>query len=333
MYCDLISPLTAHTLHTKDNIASYAHAKLKDRASKSEIRITGYHTNMERIWLSLGAMDAHHKCQITACGHHNGSDGSTSSIPPQSTANVVHIRLSDVQSRAENISKSAPKVNRGYITNTLYFIPEEVFEDLDYDQISIIGVQKHLCALRSYENCTNSIFNFMRLSDIRNDISVAEVILRESKDVIFDVNAIRHADLPGDHSSSSNGLYMEEACQLMKYLGASHHLTSLDITNINYNNLAHSKYYDSIATLLWYFIEGTSFRQSLTEAALDKKEYVVYPEGADSPIHFFNENQSNRWWCSLTDSSGNLIACSPSDYENAKNGRYSDRLIKILDLL
>lgn len=332
MYCDLISSSDALSPLSKGKIASFVKIDTSSNSTMDQINISAYHKNMEQIWLKLSAMNAHHRCQISACGFYKSRAGATNLDATDTEDKATHITLSSDLSDTDAPCDSSKPVSRGYITNTLEIIPSQVFETLDYDQISIVGLQKHLCNLEAYENCANSLFNFMRLSDIRNDISIAEVILRESRNVVFDLNVIRHADLPGDHGSSSNGLYMEEACQLMKYIGASNHLTSLEITSINFNNLAESKYYDAIATLLWYYIEGTSFKSDKDEALSEKKEYVVYPEGVDTPIHFFNENQSNRWWCSVTESADDLIACSPADYENAKSGKYSDRLMKILDL-
>jgi|GEM_PF-1751634 len=309
--------------------------------SSHKMNIVGLHEKTELIWNRLSHMYAHGRCDIVKCGYEK--DGASLNRKPMSNQSVqTNIYLSSTLSDSDSPISDLPSSDlpqdsdstsqKAYITNTLDFIPKDVFHSTDFDQIGVIGIQKHLSKLSDFDSCSHSLFNFMRLADVRHDINIAEVILRETTEVVFDMNAIRYADIPDQNQSASTGLYMEEACQLMKYLGASSHLTSLEMTHINFENASESKYYDIISTLLWYFIEGMSYRSPSQINESDKKEYLVYPEGVENPIRFFNENLTNRWWCSTFESEEALVACSPSDYENAKNGRFSDRMMKILEL-
>ena len=177
------------------------------------------------------------------------------------------------------------------------------------------------------------MFNLLRLSDLRRDINLSEVVLRESKHVVFDLAAIRKSEFQVDQPNASIcGLTLEEACQLMKFIGSIQSLQTIEITSIDYTQSPDSSYYELISLLIWYFFEGTNHKRHSSEIS-HKKQYVVYADGVDLPLYFYNESMTDRWWVNTNDEMEQLIACSPNDFEDVRNGLLSERMMKIVDRL
>ena len=76
-------------------------------------------------------------------------------------------------------------------------------------------------------------FDSYRLGQIRDKIEDAEPIIRQADMLSFDITSIKHADAPANPNALPNGLYAEEACQIMRYAGMSDKLTSLGIYELN----------------------------------------------------------------------------------------------------
>jgi arginase family enzyme len=57
-------------------------------------------------------------------------------------------------------------------------------------------------------------------------IEETEPILRSSHLMMFDLNSLRLSDAPGTSNKSPNGLYAEEACQIIRYAGLSNRISS-----------------------------------------------------------------------------------------------------------
>ncbi len=64
-------------------------------------------------------------------------------------------------------------------------------------------------------------FDVSRLGHIQSKLEEAEPILRNADILSFDISAIRQSDAPACATTTPNGLYGEEACQVMRYAGMS----------------------------------------------------------------------------------------------------------------
>ena len=284
------------------------------------LQIIGTNTKSYSVWSSLLNYPSHFNKQLISSGYISDSAKIKECVDP----NAITIMLTgksltkDLLGNDEHLS---------CISNTLELVNEF---DIDFDNLSILGIQKHLCDKERYTNYVNSMYNILRLSDIRHDGGLSEVVLRESDRVVFDLNCIRKSDIPGNNSSSFCGLLIEEACQLMKYIGSIDKLKTLEISGIDFDQPYDSSYYQMIALLIWYMMEGTTFIQAGNSIS-HKKQYVIYPEGSDSPLYFYHESTSDKWWMNTNDDMNELIPCSPMDYQNARTGQISDRLMKIVE--
>jgi hypothetical protein len=285
--------------------------------------IVGTNQKAYAIWQHLMKSYSHFNCNISKAGY---CDDLTQ-IAELSGQEGSSLILSSESYSPEQLSNDAAL---SIITNR---IDPSLISDKDLDALSLIGIQKHLCPLDTYHQCMDSMFNLLRLSDLRRDINLCEVVLRESSHVVFDLASIRKSDFPIDQKNASIcGMTLEEACQLMKFIGSIQTLKTLEITSIDYAQSSDNSYYELISLLVWYFMEGTNFRNQNSSIS-HKKQYIVYPEGIELPLYFYNESMTDKWWVNTNDEMEQLIACSPKDFEDVRNGFLSERMMKIVDRL
>jgi len=287
----------------------------------NHIQLLSQHPNSAYIWDLLLLSPSHFRTNLSRqSGYHFDSK----TLITQAKEANTSIVLSE-----EPISSLilADEDHLAIIDNSLADIKHY---DINVDRLSILGIQKHLCSEENYSKYMDSMFNILRLSDIRSDYGISEVVLRQSNKIVFNLNSIRRSDLPEQKKASHCGLTMEEACQLMRYIGSVQDLNNLEICSVDFSQAKESSYYNAISMLIWYMMEGITFRQN-SQIAVQQKQYVVYPEGLDLPLYFYNESSTDKWWVNLTENKQDLIACSPLDFENARNGKYSERLIKIME--
>jgi len=292
-----------------------------DQRRKHQLQVMSQNMQSEHIWNSLLSYPSHFPTSLI---EPSGHDFNLSTLLKHANTQNTTILLSE-----HPISSSTLKENDyiSVINNSLDQIKDY---DIDFDKLSILGIQKHLCSQTDYAAHMDSMFNILRLSDIRADYGISEVVLRQSNKIIFDLNCIRRSDLPEQANAGFCGFSIEEACRLMRYIGSVEQLDMLEISSIDFSQPEGSSYYKAIALLIWYMMEGMTFRKHKTDVT-QKKQYVVYPEGLDLPLYFYNESATDKWWVNTTEELQDLIACSPLDYEKARTGQYSDRLIKIMD--
>jgi len=306
---------------TEKTIASSNILQKNDLRPTNHLQLLSQHPKSVQIWDSLLSLPSHFHTKLI---EPSGFDFDLSTLLEQVKDFNTTILLS------ENSVTSAILAETDYVSvinNSLDHINQY---DIDFDRLSILGIQKHMCSKDNYIAYMDSMFNILRLSDIRHDYGISEVVLRESNKIVFDLNSIRRSDLPEQGNAGFCGFTIEEACRLMRYIGSVKQLNMLEISSIDFSQPIGSPYYNAISLLIWYMMEGMTFRQKSKEIP-QKKQYVVYPEGVDLPLYFYNESSSDKWWVNTSEEMQDLIACSPLDYENARTGKYSDRLIKIMD--
>lgn len=304
-----------------DSLISTRNAAFDSSTKPSQgLQIIGTNTKAYSIWSSLLKSHSHFDKQLISSGYVNDKTKISQCIDPKSCTIILteESMTADMMSNTEHVS---------YISSTLEIIKDL---DIDYDNLSILGIQKHLCHKETYTNYMNSMYNILRLSDIRNDSGLSEVVLRGSDRVVFDMNSIRKSDVPGSSSSPFCGLLIEEACQLMKYIGSIDELKTIEICHIDFDQSVDSSYYELISLLIWYMMEGTTFKRTGNSIS-HKKQYVIYPEDSQYPLYFYNESITDKWWMNTSDDMTDLIPCSPMDYQNARNGIISDRIMKIVE--
>ena len=205
-------------------------------------------------------------------------------------------------------------------------------------ETGFLGVQKHFTEQHQWTKCEEQSYNFLRLGKLKNQLDVAESIIRDAEYVEFNINAIKHSDLSSNKNAPITGLTIEEACQLMKYIGLANNLKFLSINGYDPNIDQDGKIGECIAMMLWYFIEGRESRTEYFEGLnkTDFQEYLVQPSHLPISLKFFKHNISGQWWVKLPeelDEKEMVLACSKRDYFQACNDEVSERLMQAISVM
>lgn len=246
------------------------------------------------------------------------------------------------------ISQSSPYQNIKDSTDNPEFSLRKVFVNKEVDLSMIknqedlastgyLAVQKHYTDQQQWSKCEEESYNFLRLGKLKNQLDVAEAIIRDTEYIEFNINAIKHSDLPSYEDAPITGLSIEEACQLMKYAGTANRLQFLSICGYDPSKDQTGKLGECIAMLLWYFLEG---RESRTEV-MDKinnndfQEFLVQPNHLSVDLRFFKHKVTGQWWVKLPEEISEeklVLACSERDYYQACNDEVSDRLMQAMSM-
>jgi len=242
----------------------------------------------------------------------------------------------------ESINKTLNQVNDENCSIKKVFIDKKV--DLsqcvdDLDHTGYLAVQKHYSQQQHWITCEEGSYNFLRLGKLKNQLDVAESIIRDANYVEFNINSIKFSDLADNIEAPVTGLTIEEACQLMKYVGSATNLKFLNVTGYNPNLDNKGKIGECISMLLWYFIEGressTEYFQGLNKT--DFQEYLVQPSHLPIALKFFKHNITGQWWVKLPEELNTekniIIACSKRDYFQACNDEVSERLMQAIAIM
>ncbi|MBN2349477.1 MAG: formimidoylglutamase [Bacteroidales bacterium] len=168
----------------------------------------------------------------------------------------------------------------------------------------------------------NTVFHdALRLGWLKNDITAAEPILRDTDIVSFDISAIKQSDAPAHQFPSPNGLFADEACQIARYAGISDHITNFGLYEVNPKFDLNNQTHHLAAQVIWYFIDGISARKTEFPSSenTDFKTFIVGHENMDYEIMFYKSLVSGRWWMEipLQNQKNKIISCSPEDYQLA----------------
>jgi hypothetical protein len=206
-------------------------------------------------------------------------------------------------------------------------------DSLRYD--SFVGIQTHF-----KQSLPIDEDRIVRLTDVRYNHDRAEVILRNTDIVYFDISAIRFSDNVGCSTSSPTGMTSEEACQIAKYIGASINLKGVIIGPYDANADKMGITAQNIALIIYYLCEGHLLKLSECHHKQGEQNrafntYTVVPDELETEIVFTENTISGRWWIKSTNEDGTdaLIPCTKEDYELACHNVISDNLSKAYTLV
>ncbi len=187
-----------------------------------------------------------------------------------------------------------------------------------------IGYQQYLVDPQMIEKINTMGFEPLRLGILRNNMSIAEPVIRDTHIVSFDISSVRQSDAPGTLFSSPNGFYAEECCQLARYAGLSDQVSCFGIFEVNPLRDRHNQTAHLAAQMVWYFIEGYSQRRIEIPSATssDYKVFYIKHEDMEHELTFYKSQITNRWWMEVPEiKTGKtiLIACSQDEYQQASN--------------
>jgi len=188
-------------------------------------------------------------------------------------------------------------------------------------QFNLIGFQSHYTTSESI-NKIQSGGNHIRLGSLRDNIAIAEPIIRNTDFLSFDVNSLKHSDAPGTLRVSPNGLRSEEACQLAKYAGMNNRLKVFGLFDIVTEKDQNDLTVKLAAQIIWYFMEGFVNRDN--EKPDSNENCVMFQvevESVDKPIVFYRNTKTNQWWIEIEtyEKAKFHFACSENEYVVASN--------------
>jgi len=204
-----------------------------------------------------------------------------------------------------------------------------------------IGYQQHYIHSAQFEQLDNLFRDHLRLGQFRANNEDAEVLLRSSILVNFDISCIRASDAIGQQMPSPNGVTSEEWCLLNRFAGISDATKIISITGYDFSLDNQFVTARLIAQGLWYLLEGIYERMGDYPSSLNNLvEYVVDIQSLDQySIVFWKSTKSGRWWMEIEKSNLKLkqnkllIPCSIQDYLKASNNEIPDRLIKAISYM
>ncbi len=181
----------------------------------------------------------------------------------------------------------------------------------------------------------NYQFDSLRVGKIRENVFEAEPFIREANLAVFDIQAIRFSDAPGQVAPSPNGLFGDEACMLARFAGMSDILSSFGIYNYNPMEDIKNVTAHQVAQMIWYFIEGVNLRR-MDYPILNEQEFyhfTVYVE--EEAFTFLKSKKTERWWMKINVNRGerivaHLIPCIYNDYRIAKDGEIPEAWMRNL---
>lgn len=181
-----------------------------------------------------------------------------------------------------------------------------------------LGFQTYYNSQEEIDLIEKMYFEAYRLGEVATNIAVAEPVFRDADLVSIDVTAVQSSYSGNFSQFNPNGFNGKEICSLTRYAGISDKVTSFGIFNFNVT----SQEAVLIAQMVWYFIEGFSFRSN--EYPFGSKEkyikYIVPIE--EEELVFYKSNISGRWWIEipfLTNVNNKLkritlLPCTNEDY-------------------
>ncbi|MGW9684065.1 formimidoylglutamase [Flagellimonas sp. 2504JD1-5] len=197
---------------------------------------------------------------------------------------------------------------------------------------SNIGYQSYFNAQEEMDLMERLFFDAYRLGEVAANIELAEPVLRNSHIVSMDLRAIRAGEMGLHPNFSPNGFTGREICAIARYAGISDKVSLFGI----YEGENSPQAFQMIAQIIWYFIEGISFR--IKEFPSSKSEdFTKFTVPTDTEeLIFYKSHVTERWWVEVPSilpehtktNSVALLPCTEGDYLDACNQNIPERWFK-----
>lgn len=220
--------------------------------------------------------------------------------------------------------KEAELHHKNYLSTILTHKPNYLFNYTN------IGYQTYFVDQDAIELMEKLYFDVYRLGVVRKNMEEVEPVVRSADMLTFDLSSVRQADAPANANASPNGLFGEEACQIVRYAGMSDKLSSIGFYELNPAFDSSEQTAHLVAQMVWYFIDGYYHRKNdypdkRVEESKNYIKYVVSIKEFQNKINFYKSKKSGRWWMEVPCPPGLqrkydrqfLVPCSYRDYQEA----------------
>lgn len=214
-----------------------------------------------------------------------------------------------------------------YLSKMLLHQPNALFN------FSNIGYQTYFVDQKELALLDELFFDIYRLGSIRENIKLAEPIIRNADFVSFNLSSIAHAFAPANKLTSPNGFSAEQACQLCRYAGMNDKLTAIGFYEFNPSLKDHGSTAKLLAQMVWYFIDGFYNRKGDFPIA-NKNEYTKYNiSHTNQNLVFYKSSKTDRWWMEIPYPSSSfkkyekhlMLPCNYEEYLTASANEIPER--------
>lgn len=205
-----------------------------------------------------------------------------------------------------------------------------IFSQQEIFQFSLLAYQSHFVAEELFSK-TKGLGSHVRLGLLRQDITLAEPVFRNSDFLSFDFSSIKYSEVQLT-GQGPNGLYAEEACQLAKLAGLSNRLKVFGLFGLKLDN-ENSLPAELAAQLAWYFLEGVLKRDH--QKPEQKNGFSVNKveiEELASPLVFYKNDKTQQWWIQipLINNEMMYLACLEKDFLDASKNEIPEFWLKCI---
>ena len=197
---------------------------------------------------------------------------------------------------------------------------------------SCIGFQGYYFSPCKLSVLRNRYFEQMRLGTIRDNIALAEPLLRDTSHVFVDFNSIRHCDYPLEGNPHPNGLYAEEICQLARYIGFGMQLKSVFLYSTPSADRENPLCSTLASEFIWHLCEAIAC--NIAEFPADNpdddrfiRKIISLGDNGEEMV-FINSSATDRWWMEILSPAHKepiYVPCSINDYRAACSGEVPTR--------
>ncbi len=203
-----------------------------------------------------------------------------------------------------------------------------------YPKTSFVSIANQVHRSKPFHLMKSENLVSLRLGELRSYFAEAEPFMRHADCGFFDFSSVRFADAPGQTNPSTSGLTSEECCHLARYAGQASKLKLFWIYNYAPEYDTRNVTADLTAQMLWYFVDGLEHRKdAFPLVTTNMQAYVVEFDKLDIPLTFYKSVITDRWWVAASfNQDAHPTPCSKRDYDLAKQGELSPRLLALLDV-
>ncbi|WP_417291258.1 formimidoylglutamase [Corallibacter sp.] len=239
------------------------------------------------------------------------------------------VNIVNVDSKFDLGDSAKPIKNDSFVGKIILDQPYNLFN------YATLGYQTYFNAQEEIDLMDKLYFESYRLGQVSNDITIAEPVMRDANIVTVDIGSVKASELSSHTSASPNGFDGKEICAISRYAGISNKVSLFGVYEFkpSENNEVTSML---IAQMIWYFVEGVSFRVK-DDDFLNDNNYQKFITLADhQELIFYKSKKTQRWWIEIPflEEVNNklkrhtLLPCTHQDYLDACKNIVPERWYK-----
>lgn len=200
-------------------------------------------------------------------------------------------------------------------------------EPLNLLDFTNLGYQTYFVAQEELDLINQLNFEAIRLGEINQDIKEIEHNVREANAAVIDLSSIESNYFNSTQNLSPNGFNSREICGVAKYIGSSHVLSSIYISN--YYEMYKKNDHLLLSQIIWYLLDGRNHRAEIK--SFDDAQYFdkIFVPSDVQVFVFYHNLLTDQWWIEIKeqeeDERVHIVPCSKKDYTKALDGEIPNK--------